>query len=154
MFQHHYRLLGVSGWKLTAGGGENTVSGLPLWGKPHREKDDRRSRESISDHFFLHHGNFTQSPPDPPSPCQWYWAGLVQIIVLGINKLTVWQGPGAPICQFGVLLAASRSAVALKWMFPPHSQWPQIVHRWHSSLANCNDAAPTSPRPADSDLTC
>lgn len=75
---------------------ERTLSLLFSCGKASQGKDGRRSLESILDCFFLHHGNFIQSAPPPPtpsgSPCQWCWGVLVQIIVLGINRLTVWQG--------------------------------------------------------------
>lgn len=60
-------------------------------GKASQGKDGRRLSESTLDCFFLHHSNLIQSPP-PGSPCQWCWGVLVQIIVLGINRLTVWQG--------------------------------------------------------------
>lgn len=61
-------------------------------GKDQRKKDDRRSSESILDPSFLLHDNFTQSPPFLWSSLSVLLRSPVQIAVLGINRLTVWQG--------------------------------------------------------------
>lgn len=117
---------------------ENTVTDSLLWENLNQKRQQKGIRVYIKSLFFNMVTLHRASPSG--SPRQRCWAALVQIIVLSINSLTVWQGQ---VVWSASSVSSSPPGTAL-WLWSgcfAHIQRPQIVHRWHGSLANCKGAA-------------